>query len=155
MTHTPLNLRFSFVAKMIALLFLCFTCSYCYGAANNEKAKQKKYSPIEASYRQLMLDIATPDSLLSKERIKAKIKIIELTYKYIEVKNNQVVLNATPNDFVKAGFPSEYYHYCIKDLEDTNRGLPILIKTYHLNLDSIIQVDKAKAMELYPNSIPK
>ena len=72
MTHTPLNLRFSFVAKMIALLFLFFTCSYCYGAANNEKAKQKKYSPIEVSYRQLMLDRTTPDSLLSKERIKAK-----------------------------------------------------------------------------------
>ena len=155
MTHTPLNLRFSFVAKMIALLFLFFTCSYCYGAANNEKAKQKKYSPIEASYRQLMLDRTTPDSLLSKERVKAKIKLFGFISKYTEVKNNQVILNATPNDFVKAGFPGEYYHYWIKDLEDANRELPTLIKTYHLNIDSIFQAEKAKTLELYPNSMPK
>ena len=98
--------------KLILIIILFISLNSC------DSLSQKDRMQIEENGFESVF--AIPDSILTNEQKKLKIKLVNAFFEYSEVKEKKIILTIDREQFVNIGLPTEYYDIFMKDINDVN-----------------------------------
>ena len=137
--------------RKVLILFIVTLFIGC----NNKPLSSDEYQEL---LKQTILPI--PDSLLTKEQLQLKIKLLDLFNQHISVENNCQKLSIEKKHLEKEGIPTIYYDVLQYQVKETNRCIKEWIESgefpIELNQDSLFneylvrykEIDRPKMIKL-------
>lgn len=110
--------------------------------ACNSTEKSLSRNEYQELLQQTILPV--PDTLLNKEQLALRIKILDFLHEHTYIENNCQKLSVGKDSMVRAGIPAIYYDIISYQYKETNDEVKRMIESgeipaIHLNLDSLMR----------------
>jgi len=90
-------------------------------------------------------ELAKPDSLLTKEQLEVKWKLVKVIFTNFEVREDTAIYLLGKSEFLSEGLPESYYHEWMKNLDEINNFRRKHPKMYQETLkDLTVQIAEIK-----------
>lgn len=133
--------------KKVLILFIITLFIGCNNTSNNSLSFDEYQELLE----QTILPI--PDSLLTKEQLQLKIKVLDFINLHTYIENNCQKLSVGKESFEKEGIPAFYYDVILYQMKETNECVKEWIESgdipaIHLEQDSLLKEYKVRYKEI-------